>query len=417
MSDGPRFPAHAAFGGVLSAAGLPIYIHAPKVYADEYGVSLAAMGTVLFVLRLFDVIQDPLLGRLAEAVRRRQGLAVAIGTLVLAAGMIGLFAIAPPIPAIWWFALTLTLVFSGFSFLTITFYARGVVLAGGLGEGGHVRLARWRETGALTGVCLAAILPSVLQEAGLPAFPIFALVFAAASLAAAWMMRGDWGRSLEVAPAGFRAVLRDATARRLLLIAFANAAPVAVTSSLFLFFVESRLQAPGWEGPLLVLFFLSAALAAPIWGRIALARGERGTLMAAMVLAILSFGGALTLGAGDVALFALICIASGAATGADLTLLPAIFAGRMAKIAPSATGGFALWSFVQKLTLAFAAIALLPLLDALGFESGAENPERALIGLTLLYAALPCGLKLVALAVLAVTPTRDAPRGAAAEPS
>ena len=89
----------------------------------------------------------------------------------------------------------------------------------------------------------------------------------------------------------------------------------------------------------------------------------------------------------------------------------------MAGIAPSATGGFALWSFVQKLTLAFAAIALLPLLDALGFESGAENPERALIGLTLLYAALPCGLKLVALAVLAATPTREGPHGAAAEPS
>ena len=88
------------------------------------------------------------------------------------------------------------------------------------------------------------------------------------------MMRGEWGRSLEVAPAGFGAVLRDATARRLLLIAFANAAPVAVTSSLFLFFVESRLQAPGWEGPLLVLFFLSAAVAAPLWGRIALAQGR-----------------------------------------------------------------------------------------------------------------------------------------------
>ena len=89
MSAGPRFSAHAAFGGVLSAAGLPIYIHAPKVYADEYGVSLAAMGTVLFVLRLLDVVQDPLLGRLAEAVRRRQGLAVAAGTGVLAGAAAG----------------------------------------------------------------------------------------------------------------------------------------------------------------------------------------------------------------------------------------------------------------------------------------------------------------------------------------
>ena len=79
-----RFFPFAIFGGLLAMAGLPIYIHAPKFYVDEYGVSLAALGAVLFGLRLLDVVQDPLFGRLSEVLRSRRGLAVWIGSAVMA---------------------------------------------------------------------------------------------------------------------------------------------------------------------------------------------------------------------------------------------------------------------------------------------------------------------------------------------
>jgi len=207
-------------------------------------------------------------------------------------------------------------------------------------------------------------------------------------------------------------VLQDRPARRLLLIALLNAAPVAVSSTLFLFFVEARLEAPGMEGPLLLVFFLSAALAAPLWSRAAERFGAKRTLLAAMVLAIVAFAFVLLLGPGDWLLFTLICIASGAAVGADLTLLPAIFAARMAKISPSAAEGFGLWSFVSKFTLAFAAVTLLPALDAAGFEAGGTSPEQALTLLTLLYAGVPCALKLIAITLLAATPlTEDCSHG------
>ncbi|MEM7709448.1 MAG: MFS transporter, partial [Pseudomonadota bacterium] len=116
--------------------------------------------------------------------------------------------------------------------------------------------------------------------------------------------------------------------------------------------------------------------------------------------AIATFAWALTLGAGDVAAFAVICIASGAALGADLTLLPALFARRMAEIAPHAADGFGLWSFVTKVTLAFAAVALLPLLDAAGYVPGGPSPEGALTLLTGLYAGLPLALKAIAMGLL-----------------
>jgi len=395
VSAAPRLPAYSLFAAFLASAGLPIYIHAPKFYVDEYGVSLALLGTVLFALRLIDVVQDPLLGRLAARTQRWRAATVGGAGAAMAAAMVGLLAVTPPIAPIWWFALMLTVVFSGFSYLTICFYAQGVSTAGALAQSGHLRLARWRETGALLGICAASVAPILLGGYG--AFAFAFVVLGAAALIVMW---GQWGGA-SIPSEGFGPVLRDGISRRLLLIALVNAAPVAVSSTLFLFFVESRLGAPGWEGPLLLLFFLSAAVATPFWGRAAERWGAKRVLLAAMVLAIAAFGCAALLGTGDTWAFAAVCVVSGAAVGADMTLLPAMFARRMADIAPGASEGFGLWSFVSKLTLALAAVALLPALEAGGFQAGTQNNEDALRLLTLLYCALPCVLKVVAIALLA----------------
>jgi len=396
-----RLPAYALFAALLSAAGLPIYIHAPKFYVDEYGVSLAALGSVLFGLRLLDVVQDPLLGRLSERLRHRRGLAVALGAGVMALSMFGLFAVAPPTAPLIWFGLMLTLVFSGFSFLTISFYAQGVAKADSLPGRGHLTLARWRETGALLGVCVASVAPVAMGAVMGAPFTGFAVGFAILAFASAIAMAGEW-RDAGLPPStGFGTVLRDPVARQLLLIALFNAAPVAVSSTLFLFYVEIALEAPGSEGGLLLLFFLSAAAAAPVWGLMGEKYGGKRVLLAAMVLGIFAFGGALFLGPGDVLIFAIICVASGAVLGADLTLLPAMFATRMAKISPSAAEGFGLWAFVSKFTLAFAAVALLPLLERAGLRSGAgQSPDQAVRLLVILYAGVPCILKILAIVLL-----------------
>ena len=408
MVPAPSRPGYAVFAAMLAAAGLPIYIHAPKVYVDEFGVGLTALAGVLFALRLFDVVQDPVLGWLAQRLRGARALAVAGGVAVLAASMFGLFAVTPPIAPIWWFALMMTGLFSAFSFLTICMYAQGVAAAPRLGAQGYLRLAAWRETGALLGVCAAAVAPTVLDATGNP-YGNFALGFAGLCVLALFLMRREWGASLVPADSGFRIVLADPVARRLLLVALMNAAPVAVSSTLFLFYVESVLLAPGMEGPLLLLFFLAAAVSAPFWSRAAARFGPRAMLLAAMALAIAAFSLVLLLGPGDTVAFALVCLVSGAALGADFALLPALFARRMEQIAPEAAAGFGLWAFVSKLTLAFAAVVLLPALDAAGFQSGGENPQGALDLLTYLYALVPCVLKLGAMAVLATTPL---PQGA-----
>lgn len=401
-----RLPAYGVFAGLLAMAGLPIYINAPKFYVDEYGVTLTALGSVLFALRLVDFVQDPALGWLAARSRRVRGAAVAGAAVIMALAMLGLFAVPPPIAPLIWFAVTLTALFSAFSFLTICFYATGAQKAEGMGQGGHVRLAAWRETGGLIGVCLAAAAPTVLMVMTDAPFAMFAVGFAVLAALAVWLMAAEWrmGPDIALPSGGFGVVLRDTVARRLLLIALLNATPVAITSTLFLFYVESLLQAPGWEGPLLLLFFVSAAGSAPIWAKMAERYGAKPMLLTGMAVAMASFAAVLTFGAGDIWPFAVICVLTGAGLGADLTLLSAIFSRRVAAIAPDASHGFGLWAFVTKATLAVAALTILPVLDASGFAPGTQNSQSALQVLTYLYAVVPLVLKALAMVLLARTP-------------
>ena len=409
MTSPSRMLPWSLYAAMIAAAGLPIYIHAPKFYVDAYGVSLGTLGLVLGVLRLIDVVQDPALGWLAERARHRRGAMVAVAAGLMAVAMVALFAVPPPVAPLLWFALTLIVLFSAFSFLTICFYAQGVAFAPTLGPKGHLHLAGWREGGALIGISLAAVAPVALAPLTDHPFAAFAWGFAALALIATLAMRRQWGAAPLTETPRFGPVLRDPMARRLLVLSLVNAAPVAVTSTLFLFFVESRLAAPGWEGPLLLLFFLAAAVSTPVWSRAASLYGAKPVLLAGMTLATLSFVFALTLGSGDTTAFAAICAASGAALGADMVLLPAIFARHLAGRFPGAEAlAFGLWSFASKLALALAAVTLLPVLDAGGFVAGPQNTDAALSLLTLLYAGLPCALKLGAIALLLATPVPEA---------
>jgi len=85
-----RLPAWSLFAALIAMAGLPIYIHAPKFFVDSYGISLASLGLTLAALRLIDVVQDPLLGWLAEATRPRRRLTIAVASTLMAAALWGL---------------------------------------------------------------------------------------------------------------------------------------------------------------------------------------------------------------------------------------------------------------------------------------------------------------------------------------
>ena len=90
------------------------------------------------------------------------------------------------------------------------------------------------------------------------------------------------------------------------------------------------------------------------------------------------------------------------ALGADLAIPGALLAGvihRAGHALRHEGSYFGWWTCANKLNLALAAGLALPALQVLGYAPGARD-EAALVSLALIYAALPCLLKLAAGALL-----------------
>lgn len=400
----------ALYGGLglpLAFLALPLYVILPNHYAREFGVPLALLGALLLAARLLDAVIDPLLGRLGDRLFARSPRHVlgagALAALAIAAGFTALF--LPPVrsvPALMtWAGGALVLTYTAYSLLAITHQAWGAMLGGNELQRG--RLVAWREGMGLIGVLLAAMAPGLL---GMPAT---ALLLAGA-LALGWLA---WTYSPRPAPAAAHGAvaaptperpslwhpLRRSAFRRLLAVFMLNGLASAIPATLVLFFVQDQLQAPrDLEPVFLGLYFLSAAVSLPLWMRGVRRLGLARAWLAGIVLAVLAFAGAATLGPGDSTAFLIVCALSGAALGTDLALPGALLAG---VIADSGDRGhaegtyFGWWNVAVKLNLALSAGLALPLLGLAGYTPGTADP-RALQALVLAYCALPCLLKLLA---------------------
>ena len=383
---------------MLAFAGLPLYVHTPRYYAEAVGVDLAALGAVLLASRALDSVQDPLLGRLADRWPDRRDPWALVSGCLLVAGFAVLFAPpqwGQPLPRL---AIGLIAAFTGFSALQIALYDHGLAQAERAG-GGYTRIALWREAGGLVGICLAALAPVVFGSIlGLPSgFTAYAVVFSLLALLALGRMRRRWLASATNSYTHrFAQALRVPGVGPMLAFGLVNSLPVAVTSTLFLFFVADVLLAEAHAGAMLVVFFASAAAAAPAWTQLARWIGRKAALTAGMTLSVAVFLWAFTLGAGDVAIFYVIAAASGAALGADMTLAPAMLA---ACIRCGGGQVFSVWTFLQKSALAVAAGGALTALGLAGYEPGTAD-NAALAALAAAYALVPCALKLLAIPLL-----------------
>ena len=381
----------SVFALALAAAGIPLYIHLPRFAEVNLGLSLTTVGAILIAIRILDFVQDPALGWMVDRYKSARTTFVRASVIGLALGFVLLFTV-PPLFAPWlWLTLSLVVVFTAYSLASILFYGQTRALSGSDGSLAMIQVAKWREAGALIGIILAAALPALLG------YPLFGVALFVIILLAGRFSTPIWRRSAPAEQNLSISKLARSGGGPLLALTFVNSLPVAITSTLFVFFVEDRLGLSDAAGPLLILFFLSAAAAIPIWSRVSLHIGARRTLIIAMSLAILSFGWAATLTGGEIWAFAAICIGAGFATGADMLILPALFSSSLARAGLETGQAFGFWAFANKMALAAAAGIVLPLLDAQGFQSAVDNSPEALARLTLLYAIVPCGLKILAI--------------------
>ncbi|EBA16396.1 sodium:galactoside symporter family protein [Roseobacter sp. SK209-2-6] len=408
MTQHPKVSLYAL---MLASAGIPLYIHLPQFAATNLGLGLGTVGALLLVIRAFDLVQDPLIGWAVDRWPKRQPLFGLLAALGLAAGFPLLFGLQQGPNVLVKMVFILTLLFSAYSLGMILLYGRSATLAVSGKPRDLMTLAAFRESGMLMGVILAAVAPALLVGLGASGqgYAEFGLFLGGLALATALLTRQIWLRSAVVGRSLSFANLWHSGASNLIILAVLNSLPVALTSTLFLFYVQDFLALPRLAGPLLVLFFFSAGVSVPLWTLVSQRIGAKPTLLIAMPLAIASFVGAAFLEPGNAFGFALICLTSGAALGADMLLLPALFSIALTKAGLSAGTGFGIWSFAGKLALALAAAIALPLLEARGFTPGANNTPAALAALVTAYAILPCLLKTVALCYALRLPNESPP--------
>ena len=415
----------------IAALTLPLYVIVPTFYSETVGVPLGAIGGILVAVRLFDALNDPVLGWLGDRWnsafgRRRAMVALALPATAFAAWML----FAPPLDATGaYLALWMTVLTAGFSALLLSWSAWGAELAGGYRE--RSRITGWREFFTVCGTLAAIAIPFAVagggsgERGGLAALGLAVagglLVLGAAALAIV-----PEPRDHSVARLSLRRSLAAMGANtpflRLIGAYFVNGLANGIPATLFLYFVSARLAEPDMRGPLLFLYFLCGLAGVPAATLLASRLGKHRAWSLAMLLACAVFALVPLIGAGDIAAFAAVCIVTGFVLGFDLALPPSIQADVID--ADTAVSGaqrsgfyFAAWSLATKLSLAAGAGVAFPLLALAGFDpqAGADNSPFALFTLAALYAWAPVVLKLVAVALMWSFPLDEAAQMAARE--
>ena len=389
----------------------PVFIFLSEFYAAERGLSLAAIGLVLLGVRLFDALTDPVIGFLSDRSQNRLGRRkswLLMATPVIAGAAWGLF-IPPQGATIWWFAGFLTLLTAAWTMALIPYFAWGAELSGNYAE--RSRITIWRESLGLAGTIVAALLYASDPDAGtglarVAVFIVIVLPIATAICAIKVPEPVDLSCSAPRISAVFAILAAERSFRRLLIAYFINGAANGIAATLFIFFVSYRLERHDLAGPLLILYFAAAIGAAPLWSWTRSRYSKHRTWCVAMIYAGCVFAWTAALGPGDWVGFAVICVLSGAALGADLAL-PTSLQADLVDVATARSGAqqtgafFALWSLAIKLALAVAGGASLVYLDMAGFSVTSAASTAAL---TILDAAGPPTLNSVAVPLMWSSP-------------
>ncbi|MEM7070714.1 MAG: MFS transporter [Pseudomonadota bacterium] len=391
----------------LAFAGLPLYVHAPDFYTRDLGLNIGLIGIILLFIRLFDAFQDPVIGYLSDKYASQRFYIIAGGTTMLMIGMAAVF-YGPlfEISVALWFALSMILATTGFSIVTINFN-----MIGGLWHDQsqqRTRISAWREAFMLIGLLIASMLPTILQNfnPSEQAFRILFIIFALLMITG-FIMFARFIKTLSPAHKinknstkkglSFWVILTGPD-RHFFGVCFLTHIAAAIPAIMVLFFIRDYLNAEDLTGLFLLLYFIAGAALIAFWVKLAHRIGRERAWFISMILAVATFIWAYFLEPGDIIAYAIICVLSGMALGADLALPPSILADRITqqKTETEATQYYALLALIAKTALAVASGISFLTLDALSFAPGAQNTADIMQGVITLYAMIPCLIKLCA---------------------
>lgn len=404
---------------VVSLPTIPVYIHLPTLYGVELGLGLAATGVILLVARIFDTVTDPLIGVLSDRFgfrgdRRKPW--IAVGAVIAGFGLYKL--LNPPESVDGSYLLIWSMVlYGGWGLVSIPYTAWGAELSDDYNQ--RTRITSWREGLAIVGIVAAgglnaltaslgwsdrdsvAALAWVAIAGGIVAFPLLLRQVPENRHAPASSPRFDasgWWR-------GVVSLARNKPFVRLLGAWFLNGLANGIPAALFLLYLQHGLGADEGERPIFILIYFVAAVGAiPLWQYLSGRLGKHVAWCWAMIVACVAFAAVPLIPDGGFVAFAVVCVVTGMALGADLVLPPAIQADVVdydkLRTGRSRAGlQFSLWAMSTKLALALSVGLALPALEVFGFDPGAPSAEGKL-ALVVIYALVPVVIKVTAIALV-----------------
>ncbi|MCB1746913.1 MAG: MFS transporter [Gammaproteobacteria bacterium] len=400
----------------LSTGGLPLVLYLTPFYARELGVGLASIGLILTLVRITDVITDPLIGTLSDRTPTRfgrRGLWIALGLPVMAVATLAVF-VPPAAPGPLYLFVSVALLYLGWTLIGIPLSAWVAEISADYHE--RSRISGARIWGGLLGSTFAIVAPLVvigLADAGVTAFAaprpdslaptlrllawvtIGLLVVAVPWLLLAVRQPTFARRGQADLRGGLRLVLGNRAFMRLLASGMCAAIGWNSINTLFVFFATQYLGAAQNEWPIIVLVYLVAQLVGtPVIVRLA-PRFEKHRMLAVLSLVqIAIFSLVLIMPPGHWQLYTLLNVFTGLLAPVVPILAPSMAADVIDEdqLASGEQRGalfMALWGMADKLAIGIAAGIALPLVAVLGFDPVGVNDATGLRALHLSFCLVP----------------------------
>jgi glycoside/pentoside/hexuronide:cation symporter, GPH family len=409
----PSSSTRVAYAGpalALAVVGVPLYVFVPKFYSDVVGVPIAALGTILAAVRLFDAVLDPPIGWLSDQTRTRLGRRrpwLLFGVVPLALCMVALL-VPPaldPAGATLWFTLTIFAVFLFWTVVTVPYEALGPELC--FDHHDRTALLGLRDGALLLGTVLAVSSPYWIGSwIDAPAGPtgerarmaaiaaVYAPLLVVLCIACVAVVREPVAAERVASPRPSLRVMLENRPFRILLASYTvSALGSSLPATLILYYVQYVLGAASAELYLFVYFAVGIALL-PAWIAASRCWGKRNAWIAAMAVNTCAFTGVFFLGPGQTLAYGFLVSLSGVGLGGTLALPSAMQADVIdydELLSGQRREGqyIGIWSIARKLAGALGVGAALAALGVVGYVPNGEQSPQVVTTLRVLYALVP----------------------------
>ncbi len=333
---------------------------------DTLGVAAAVAGLIVFVPKAWDVVLNPIAGRISDRSRSprgrrrpfllRAGIALAVTFALIFTGPSG-----PPALAATWVVLSFLLCATAYAFFQVPFNAMPAEITSDAAE--RTRMMTWRVAVIAVAILLSgATAPLVVEALGYAAMGVYVGVLLLVGTVGAYLATNGVAEEPTEAPTGpLREQLRVAVAvpdfRRLLVAFVAQALGVGSLLAGVAYVSRYLLDDPAASSVLFVAFVGPALLVSPLWERWTRQWGKRAGYLASTVVLVV---GALALWSVTTDVGWLAYVAAGIAgvgyAGTQvcpLAMLPDVAAAAIRDTGVNRTGVFTgLWTAGETLGLA-----------------------------------------------------------------